>query len=53
MFEPHKLAPQEGLEPPTRALTVRCSTSELLGNNFVITEHSNTFGLIIQWFLRS
>ena len=27
-----KLAPQVGLEPTTRALTVRCSTIELLRN---------------------
>ena len=27
------LAPQDGLEPPTQALTVPCSTTELLGNN--------------------
>ena len=26
------LAPQDGLEPPTQALTVPCSTTELLGN---------------------
>jgi hypothetical protein len=26
------MAPQDGLEPPTQALTVPCSTTELLGN---------------------
>ena len=29
---PNYLAPQDGLEPPTQALTVPCSTTELLGN---------------------
>ena len=31
-----KLAPQAGLEPATRALTVRCSTIELLRNRKVV-----------------
>ena len=26
------LAPQDGIEPPTKWLTVTCSTAELLGN---------------------
>jgi len=31
-YSPKKMAPEEGLEPPTRALTVRYSTIELLWN---------------------
>lgn len=30
------LAPQDGLEPPTSALTVRGSTTELLGNKYIL-----------------
>ena len=31
-----KLAPQDGFEPPTRRLTVVCSTTELLGNKLAV-----------------
>lgn len=37
-----KLAPQDGFEPPTRRLTVVCSTTELLGNKTGIPSRIRT-----------
>ena len=37
------MAPKVGLEPTTIALTVRCSTTELLRNNF---KYLSTFSII-------
>ena len=44
------LAPQDGLEPPTQALTVPCSTTELLGNNKTtyLNIEKNSFVLVVE-----